>query len=152
MDFIAEKCQTLLDEYDEFYCALSETLEGIAGSRKLKLQFEKLFLEIGGDEIYEKIITGEDFEIVFRNVLSSSLVKLSQLMTEMLDKRYAEIREKRMSVRLFMNHYLCVEEPEYPAQRRPTPYKQSEVTGGRREEEDDKVMLQAYNSNLYDSI
>lgn len=148
MDFIAEKCQTLLEEYDQFYCALAETLDGIASSRKLKLQFEKLFLEIGGDEIYDRIITGEDFELIFRNVLSSSLVKLSQLMTEMLDKRFTEIRDKKVSVHMFMNHYLTVNVRQTDANPMPMPkYDYYDP-----DNQDDKVLLQAYDSNLYGSI
>ena len=148
MDFISEKCQILLEEYDEFYCALTETLDGISQSRSLKAKFEELFLEIGGDEVYEKIITGEDFETIFRNVLSSSLVKLAQLMTEILDTRFAEIQERKVSIQRFMNQHLKVDERERPGFSRPQPY----VLSQRHEEPEDKVYLQAYSSNLYESI
>lgn len=148
MDFISEKCQVLLDEYDEFYCALTETLEAISGSRSLKLKFESLFVEIGGDEIYEKIITGEDFEIIFRNVLSSSLVKLAQLMTDVLDSRFAEIQERKISIQRFMNQYLLVDDDEKEMPYRPTPFKRQ----FKNDMGDEKVVLQAYNSNLYESI
>lgn len=147
MGFINEKCQCLLEEYDQFYCTLAETLDGIAGNRRLKLRFEELFLEIGGDGIYERIINGDDFEVIFRNVLSSSLVKLSQLLTELIDKRYTEIREKKIAVQCFMNQYLEVEDLEGPINRRPTATRHEDFR-----EDDEKVYLEAFNSNLYESI
>lgn len=147
MDFISEKCQLLLDEYDEFYSSLTETLDAISGSPKLKTKFETLFLEIGGDEIYEKIITGEDFETIFRNVLSSSLVKLAQLMTDAMDSRFAEIRERKISIQRFMNQHLRVEDEEREIRRWPLPHRQAKDAPN-----DEKVFLHAYNSNLYESI
>ena len=146
MDFISEKCQILLNEYDSFYSSLTETLDAISRSRSLKATFEDLFLEIGGDEVYEKIITGEDFETIFRNVLSSSLVKLAQMMTDILDSRFAEIKERKISIQRFMNQHLKFDDQERPGFNRPKPYMRD------TEDKQEKLYLHAYNNNLYDSI
>jgi hypothetical protein len=107
-DFVTEKCQLLLDEYNLFYSLLADTLGAIRNSPALQRQFDDLFVEIGGDDAYEKLISGNDFETIFRNVLSSSLVKLAQLMTDLLDSRLAEIRLRKVGVENFMNKNLVV--------------------------------------------
>ena len=152
-DFITEKCQVLLNEYDEFYCVLAETIEGVKSSRKLQQLFNDLFKELDCEELYDSLISGSDFEIIFRNILSSSLVKLAQLMTDLLDSRYSEIRLRKASIQKFVQSHLVIEEaresqlkvkPERQAPKGVNDYDSGE-SGGR-------VIFHTYNNHLYDSL
>ncbi len=152
-DFVTEKCQVLLDEYDEFYCVLAETLEGVQSSRRLQQQFSELFKELDCEELYDSLISGSDFEIIFRNILSSSLVKLAQLMTDLLDSRYSEIRMRKASIQRFAQTHLVVREEAEP-QLKPQPQRRvlGEVQGLDSGESTGKVVFHTYNNHLYDSL
>jgi hypothetical protein len=151
-DFITEKCQMLLNEYDEFYCVLSETIEGVKSSRKLQQQFNDLFRELDCEELYETLISGSDFEIIFRNILSSSLVKLAQLMTDLLDSRYSEIRLRKASIQQFVQTHLVIEEaPESQLKAQP----QRKAGAGQDYDSGESaghIVFHTYNNHLYDSL
>lgn len=162
-DFITEKCQVLLNEYDEFYCVLIETIDGVKTSKILQNRFNELFIELGCDDIYEKLISGNDFEVIFRNILSSSLVKLAQLMTDLLDSRYSEIRMRKMSIQKFMQTYLVLEEEA--VYEPPRKQQARENSDGRYREREDigyedfddgtaktNLVFHQYDNDLYESI
>ena len=133
-DFVNEKCQLLLDEYDSFYCVLTDAINGVRHSKILRKRLDDLFAEIGGDDQYERLINGNDFETIFRNILSSALVKLAQLMTECLDQRFADVRMRKLSIENFMERYFVVDKS---ANNQPS---------------DEALRFQSYNNNLYESI
>lgn len=144
--FVTEKCQNLLNEYDEFYSMLSESLEAIKDNKALQKKLEDIFSEIGGDDLYDKLITGKDFEVIFRNVLSSSLVKLAQLMTDQLDSRFSEIKIKKLSIESFIQQNLRLK------RGRQSPSYLFKQGGKVQDPEDDRVILHQYSSDLYDSV
>ena len=143
--FINEKCQALLNEYSEFYCLLVETLDGIKRSPELKAKFERLFAQIGGDNLYDRLITGADFEIVFRNVLSSALLRLTQMITELLDHRQTEIHIKKLEVQKFIEKHLILTE-----NLRVVP--DLETSRDNEYESDHLPVFDSYDNHLYDTI
>lgn len=139
----------MLEEYDLYYCRLAETLEAVSLSRDMRRRFEEIFLEGDIETDYDGLISGRDFEVVFRNVLSSALIKLAQTMTDLLDKRYQEVRLRRLTVEKFMMKNLEVHKP---VERRPNFPQEEDEDEEPAEDDQDQLVFQSYDNNLYDSI
>lgn len=144
--FVREKCQSLLDEYDAYYSRLAETLAAVANNHRLRAAFEEVFSSGGTQADYQTLISGKDFEIVFRNVLTSALLKLAKTMTDALDKRFQDVRLRRLTVEKFMERYLVLA-PDSPHNSKPPVYERDDDSVPRN-----RLLLSQYDSHLYESV
>lgn len=95
--FIKGRCQIVLDDYQ----ALRESLVlAIDSSEKEGDQRKGLLKLVGSDElksVVRGILTGEEFGVAFRNVVSKALIDLANRINERMVERgrkIGDIREK----------------------------------------------------------
>ena len=108
LEFVKTRCQIVYDEYDAYHEILARVYEMSSKNAELEGKLEALMEESSTSSIYKTLLSGSQFIVIFRNLITKALIDLANMVNDKIMRRREMLLCQKDEVQALYDEYIAV--------------------------------------------